>query len=375
MCSKGVYLISFTEFYNQPDKTMNSKTKKRILIWGLLLIVLTILAIPKISFDDSTARANTFTPQTSVAVDVMVLQPGTASEKIITNGSIMGDEEIELRSEVSGKVVKINFEEGSRVSKGQLLVKINDADLQAQLKRAESLKNLAEEREHRAKQLLDKDLSSQEEYDVILNDLNSRTAEVDLLKAQIEKTEIVAPFNGTVGLRMISEGSLTSSAVVIAKLVKTDPVKIDFAVPQKYFNYIKPGTNISLKLSPNEKTYTAKVYAVEPRIDPITRTLQVRARTGNRSGELIPGAYTEIEIIIDENDNALKIPTEALVPDISGEMVYLYQKGKAVPRPVETGIRTGTDVEITNGVAKGDTVITSAIIQLRPGIDVQIKNL
>lgn len=349
------------------------KNKKKIFLWGLVLVVIILLALPKIQWGEKTAQTNQNTKP--VIVDALVMQPRQLDNVIVVNASIMGDEEVELRSEASGKVISINFEEGRRVKKGDLLVKINDADLQAQLKRAESQLKLAEEREYRMSQLLEKDFVSREEYDVVANELASRSAEIDLLKAQIEKTEIIAPFDGIVGLRWISEGSVISSSVSIATLTKINPVKINFAVPQKYYGNIKIGTEIIVKIPSSDKSYNAEVYAIEPKIDRATRSLQVRAIADNKNGELVPGAYVEIEVVVDRDDTAFQIPTIALVPDLQGEKVFLYKDGKAVEQKVQTGIRTDTHVQITEGVNQGDTVITSAIIQLRPNINVQIENL
>jgi membrane fusion protein (multidrug efflux system) len=207
-----------------------------------------------------------------------------------------------------------------------------------------------------------------------LNELNIRAADKALLEAQIEKTEIRAPFEGVVGLRSISEGSFINSSVNIAILTKTNPIKIDFALPIKHADKIKQGTSLKVSVPNSVKDFTAKVYAIDPKIDPTTRTLKVRARADNSSGILLPGSYAEIEIVVDENAQSFTVPTEAVVPDISGEMVYLYKNGKAVPAQIETGIRTNTEVQILSGISEGDTVITSAIIQMRPGIDVSIKN-
>ncbi len=352
--------------------TSSMKNKKKYFYWVLVIIFIVLLAIPKISFDSGEASAQNYGG--AVEAEVMVVKESQLAEKIYLNASLIGDEEIELRPEVAGKIININFKEGDRVKKGELLVKINDADLQAQLMRAQSQKELAEEKEYRSKQLLDQELISQEEYDVIKNDLNTKTADVELLKAQIDKTEIRAPFNGVVGLRWVSEGSFINSSVVIATLTKTNPIKIDFAVPIKHADKVHIGETIKLTVPNSEQEFPAKIYAIDPKIDPSTRTLKVRARAENNSGILLPGSYAEIELILDENADAVSVPTQAVVPDISGEMVYLFKNGKAVPSPVKTGLRTNTEVQIIDGVDPGDTVITSAIIQLRPGVEVSIRN-
>lgn len=348
--------------------------KKKYFYWGLVIVVVFLLAIPKISWENSDAQASQNSKTNVVEADVLVMNEKAMADHLYLNASLMGDEEIDLRTEIAGKVIKINFDEGSRVKKGDLLVKINDADLQAQLDKVKSQIKLAEEKEYRSKTLLEQNLISQEEYDVILNELNSRKADEALLTAQIEKTEIHAPFDGIVGLRSISEGSFINSSISIAILTKTDPIKIDFALPIKHANKVKIGNKVKVTVPNSDKEFTAQIYAIDPKVDPTTRTLKIRARAENNSGILLPGSYAEVEVILNENSNSISVPTEAIVPDIDGEMVYLYEKGKAVPSRVTTGIRTNTEVQIVEGVTVGDTVITSALIQLRPGADVSIRN-
>ncbi len=349
------------------------KNKKKIIFWLLPILLIAILAIPKISGEDS-SQVGQSTTDTSVEVEAMIISSGNLDEKFYVNASILGDEEVELRPEVAGKVVSINFDEGSKINKGDLLVKINDLDLQAQLLKAESQKKLAQEKEYRAQQLFEQVLISQEDYDVINTELNSRNAEIELLKAQIEKTKIIAPFDGIIGLRNVSEGAIINSSVVVAQLIKNDPVKIDFALPVKHASKVKAGDRIKVNVPNTDKVFSASVYAVDPKIDPASRTLKVRAKAQNPNGELIPGSYAEIEFALGNNSEAIVIPSQAIVPDIGGELVYIYKNGKAFPSKVETGLRTSNTVEILNGVASGDTLITSAIIQMRPGLDVKIRN-
>lgn len=350
------------------------KIKKKYFYWSLVLVFILILVIPKISFQDGDASASQANRNAAVDVEVLITQTSELSENLVLNGSLRGDEEVELRPEAAGKVIEINFDEGERVSENDLLVKINDADLQAQLKRTKSQKSLAEDKENRSKQLLEQNLISQEEYDIIKNELNARSAEIDLLMAQIDKTEIRAPFDGIVGLRWVSEGSFINSSVSVALLTKTNPIKVDFALPIKHANKVNVGDVVKVIVPNSEEIYSAKIYAIDPKVDPSTRTLQIRALANNPDGILLPGSYAEVELILDSQIKGVSVPTQSVVPDIAGEMVYLYKNGKAVPAQVRLGLRTSTEVQIVDGVNPGDTVITSAIIQLRPGVDVSIRN-
>lgn len=351
------------------------KKGKRVIIILVAVIVLIIIALPKIDFTSGSGKDENAQGARSVtlSVDGKIMKPEKLQNRIFTNGTLIGNEEVQLRSETSGKVTSILFEEGKRVKKGDLLLKINDAELQATLKKNLIKEELAKDKEFRAKQLFEKQLTSQQEYDVALNELNSVRADIEFTNAQIAKTEIHAPFDGIIGLRSVSIGSYISPQTQVATLQSINPIKIDFAVPQKYYNEVIGGKEIEFKLPNTNNLFKGKIYAVEPKIDQTTRTLQVRAIASNTQGILSPGAYVEIDIVLANLNNALLVPTDALVPDIQGEKVFVYKNGKAVPRLVTTGIRTEENIQIISGIEKGDTVIVSGIIQLRPNSSVKLN--
>lgn len=353
------------------------KNKKKIIIWISIFVILTILIIPKLNLtgNDSNNNSRMDPKARQVSVDVWVVKTKPLQNKIFSNGTLISNEEVELRSEISGKVTNIYFSEGKRVGKGDVLVKINDSELQAALKKNKSRELLARDREYRFKQLLEKNLTSQQEYDLQLSELNSVLADVELTEAQIAKTEIIAPFDGIVGLRSVSVGSYISPLTPIASIQSINPIKVDFSVPQKYFGLIKEGKTIFVKLSSSQKVFTGKIYAVEPKIDQNTRTVQARAVISNEKGELTPGAYVEIEIVLEDITNSILIPSEALVPDYEGEKVFVYKDGKAVQPLVTTGIRTEKEVQISDGLDVGDSLIVSGIIQLRPNAPVKINSV
>ena len=355
---------------------MNSKSVKNISIAGFVLVVLGLLIVPRFCSKKEVGAEETGARRGGgavIAVNVQIAKPSSFENTLQISGSVISNEEVELRMETSGKIIAINFKEGGKVNKGDLLVKVNDADLQAQLQKAEIRKKLAEDKEYRQKTLLEKKGISQETYDVALNDLNSAKADIENLKALIAKTEIHAPFNGTIGLRYVSEGSYVSSSTRIATLQNINPVKINFSIPQRYATEVSVGNPISIKSS-SGKAYQAKIYAIEPKIDPATRALQVRAICPNERGELIPGSYLGITLALNDVKNAITIPTQALALDISGERVFLYKNGSAVPQKVESGIRTEDEVQIVNGIMPGDTIITTGVMQLRPRAKVRIMN-
>ena len=352
---------------------MNKKTKT-IIISAVVVVVLALLIIPKLSSSSGDADG----PSASAGagptpVTVHIVKPQKLDNRILTTGTIMANEEVELKTETSGKVVKILFKEGTRVKKGDLLVKINDEELQAQLSRAKSALNLAEDNAHRFKLLLEREGVSQQDYDAAMNELNARKADVQLYEAQIAKTEVRAPFDGVVGLRNISEGDYVTTSTDIASMQNVDPIKIDFSIPEKYASYTNTGDKIEFTISGSDKTYIGKVYAIEPKVDENTRTLQMRAICPNTKNEIHPGSFADVTLILREISDALMVPSQAIIPILKGQKVFLYKGGVVKEAVVKIGIRTDKDVEIMDGISPMDTVITSGILQIAAGMPVTIS--
>lgn len=305
----------------------------------------------------------------ALRVRIEVVTPVELGGTVTAVGTLLSNEEVEIRSQVSGQVEEIAFGEGARVSRGDVLVKINDDELQAQLLRARSRLAIAEQQAERQKQLFDKQFISKEEYDNAVNELNVVRAEAQLIGAQISKTEIRAPFDGTIGLRFVSEGSYVSPAAVITTLQDNARMKVDFTIPEKYARMVGDGDSIRFRVQAGRETHAARIYSTDSRIDPTTRTLRVRAATPNPKGALIPGSFASVEVTLNPR-RAVTIPASALIPELRGHRVFVRKGGKAESRPVVIGDRTGERVEIASGLAPGDSLITSGLLQLRPGMDV-----
>jgi membrane fusion protein (multidrug efflux system) len=353
---------------------MTTKRKRTVIILGAVVAVIA-LALPKIlpsgsSGSRSGSNMAASSRDQATPVRTIVIRTEKLGGKVTTVGTVLSDEEVEVRSQVSGQIQRIYLTEGARVNKGDLLVKINDDELQAQLLRAHSRQAIAEQQANRQRQLFEKQFVSEEEYNNAVNELNIVKAEVQLLEAQIEKTQIYAPFDGTIGLRFVSEGSYISPATVITTLQDKSRVKIDFTIPEKYAGEIKVGDRIMFRVQTRPEVFDGRIYSMDAKVDESTRTLRVRARAPNPKGVLLPGSFANVEVILNERE-ALTIPAYALIPEVRGHKVFLYKSGKAASQPVEIGIRTEERVEITEGLQAGDTLITSAILQLRPGMSVR----
>lgn len=314
-------------------------------------------------------------PKKALNVNARIIKPQLLTDEILISGSLLPDEEVDLSFETSGKIIEINFEEGSKVNKGQLLAKVNDRQLQAQLQRLVGQLKLAEDRVFRQNALLERDAVSKEAYEQVKTELSTLNADIEIVKANIALTELRAPFEGVIGLRQVSVGSYASPTSIIAKLTKVSPLKVEFGVPERYANQVKKGTNLTFSLPGELNTFNAKVYATEASVAQATRTLSIRALYPNSNGALLPGRYASIQLKKDEIQNALAVPSEAIVPEMGKDKVFAYRSGKAEPLEVITGIRTEEQVQILKGLQAGDTIIISGTLQLRTGLPITLDNI
>jgi membrane fusion protein (multidrug efflux system) len=351
-----------------------SKKQITFFVSALILLLLILLKVTVFS-KSSPAAARRGDVQTSLPVAAIIVTEQKFEETVRTTGTLQPNEEVVLQSEIAGKIEQIYFKEGKNVRKGQLLVKINDSELQAQLQRSKLELKLAEDTEFRQRKQLEIRAISQEMYDQTLNKLNTLKAEVALIDAKIEKTEIRAPFDGKIGLRYVSSGGIISANTRIASLIDDQPLKIEFAVPEKYSNQVGVGNKVLFRVQDNNKDFTAEIYALEPKIDPNTRTLTMRAIYNNEAQEITPGAFAEVQLVIGKKNQTIMVPTETIIPEMGGSKIFLLKNGTAVAANVETGYRTSRLIEITTGLQPGDTVITTGLLQLRTGMAVRLDKI
>lgn len=358
---------------------MKKKKIRSLVSYLMVLVLLIIILYPKFGRQlfkkDDSFTINEGRRQQILNVSGFLINPSPITEQINSNGTLMPDEEVDLSFETSGKITGIFFTEGTSVSKGDLLAKINDRHLQAQLLKLEAEKKLLEEKEYRQRALLEKDAISQESYDQIVTELQTTDADILLVKARILETELRAPFDGRIGLRYVSEGSYASPNTKIARLVKIKPLKIEFSVPERYAGELEPGFPITFRVDGYMDEFKANVYAIDPKVDINTRTIVVRALYPNRNEEHKPGRFAGISLTLSEVSDAIAVPTEALIPEMDGEKVYLYKNGKAHKVAITTGIRTESVIQVVDGLSFNDTLITSGILQLREGLPVVLDTL
>jgi len=308
-------------------------------------------------------------------VNAQILKYENLNDIFRTKGILIPDEEVDLSFETSGKITNIYFKEGSTVRKGELLAKVNDKPLLAELKKLEAQLPLATDRVFRQKSLLDKDAVSQEAYESVNTDLEKLNADIELAKAKIAQTELRAPFDGVIGLRMVSEGTYASPTIIVSKLTKVVPLKIEFSVNERQVNDVRSGTNLSFTLDNDMNKYQASVYAVESKLDETTLSLKARALYQNPGGKLKPGRSVNIEIKLQEIKNTLVIPSLSTVAEMGRDIAYVYRGGKAHQVVLSKGMRTASSVQVISGLQAGDTLLTSGVMQLRDGMSVVIDHI
>lgn len=350
---------------------------KHISVIAIALIILFFILNYKIGFFNKTSEQAGSSPmgQGPVPVDATVVEPQTLENVLVLTGSLLANEYVDLKSEVAGKVTRINFEEGDQVSQGELMVSINDAELRARLEKLKLQRKLYEDNEYRQKVLFEREAISKEEYDVALTELNKSDADIREVEAQLAKTRIYAPFSGIVGLRNVSEGAFINNNTVIANFYDINPIKVQFSVPGRYSHLVKKNQPVTFTVENFDKTFQALVYAIEPQIDPQTRTLTIRAVADNNNKELLPGTFVNISLNLETVDEALMVPNIAVIPELNTHKVYIKKNGKAQAAQVEIGTRTADDIQIIEGISSGDTVIISGILQLREGAPVTISSI
>ena len=330
--------------------------KLKNIIIAVLILVLGGLIYNRISKNKSQTEKGKEkgNKKEAIAVNVMVVEGKTFKDNLSLSGSIEANEQVEIRSEVSGIVESIHFQEGSSVSKGQVLLKINDVELRAQLAQAKTKETLASENERRAKLLLQKEAISQEEYDIASADYRSAKAQTQLISAQIGKTNVKAPFSGKIGLRKISPGTYVTPTVLIANLVNTGKLKVTFSIPEKYATEIKNNAIINFSPTNSTEKFEAKVYAIEPGVDIST--------------------FATVDLPLSTIKDAIIVPSQAIVPIQNGKKVFVAHNGHAKEVKVSTTARTDTDVLVLTGLQVGDSLITSGVMSLKKEAPIKIIN-
>jgi len=301
-----------------------------------------------------------------VRADAIIVKTKLLLDNIEIPGTLVSNETTEIHPEVAGRITSIYFKEGAFVNKGALLVKLNDADLKAQKRKLLVQLQVARQNESRSEQLLKIQGISRQDYEAVALQVNNVNADLAVIQTQIEKTNIRAPFTGKLGLRMVSVGAYISPTSVISTISQPNQLKLDFTVPERYINEVSNGKVVNFKIDGSDRMYAAKVIATESNITQDTRTMQVRASVQGTTAGLVPGNFAKVKLNFEPNPNAIVIPSQAIIPQARGKKVYVYNDGTAKFVDVTTGIRDSADIQITEGLKVGDTVLITGLLALKP---------
>ncbi len=348
----------------------------------LLIIALVIILLfvgKQYVFNRGSASPSAGSSQSRVStgvlpVDIFIAEPVLIENTVYASGTVTPNEEVSIQSEISGRLIRLNIREGSYIKRGALIAKIDDSDLRAQMKKLNYEEKLAEQIEARQRKLLDIDAISKEEYDIAVNRVNTLSADKELLKVQLAKTEVLAPFDGYIGLKNISIGTYLTPGVVIAELVQTHPLKIDFNIPEKYIGQVEIGQEVSFVVDGIDDQFSAKVMALDPKVDEDLRTLRLRAITPNPDRRLLPGMFVRLTVPLGHQESIV-VPTDCIVPILKGKMVYVKEKGVARGVEITTGVRDDENIQVLTGLQRGDSVIVSALMSMKDGISIQAKEI
>ena len=311
----------------------------------------------------------------SIVVEGVIAKVVPINQTISLSGTLIPFQETTLMPEVVGRVITINLPEGRFVKAGTLLVKLFDGDLQAQLSKYQTQLEIVSQTLIRQTELLKVSGISQSDFDQTQLQVASIKNDIELTKALIRKTEVLAPFDGIIGLKNISIGAQVSPSTPLAVIREQDKLKLDFSVPEKYSRTLKAGSVVKFTVPGSENKFDAVVMATEQGIESATRNLRARAIVSGQMGTLIPGAFANVELTLGADQKAIMLPTQCIIPQERGKSVILYKRGKAKFVKVETGIRQSSDIEITSGVSAGDTVVVTGIMFLKPEATVKLSRL
>lgn len=335
-----------------------------------------IIAITLLSFfackDKQPEQAQGQRQNSPAIFDAIVANPEPLSRSLEVPGTIMPFESTDIHPEISGRVTGISFKEGTVVSKGALLVKLFDEDLRAQLEKLKVQLKVAETTAKRQGELLAINGTSQQDFDNAVLNVSNLNADIELMRVAIGKTEIRAPFNGRIGLRNISLGAYITPTVTIANIAQVNVKKVEFNIPEKYAGEITPGKNVRLRPDASSKEYMARVMALENTIASDTRNLTVRALVQNPDAFLPSGAFVQVKVEMQKDQNALMIPTRAVIPSTRFKRVVVSREGKAVFQVINTGFRDSARVEVLSGLNPGDTIVTTGLLTIKEGMPLKL---
>lgn len=348
---------------------MKGKRLTIIIVIGVIIIG-TIVFLVK--FKPNNSKTQMANRGGNLSIKGFVVDSLTMWETVTRNGLLIAEEETDLAFETSGKIIELNIKEGQKVKKGEILARLNDEVLQAQLATYEAKLPLAEKKLERQRILVQQDAASVESLEELETELNSLKASIQLSKAQIKQTYLTAPFDGVIGLRNISVGSFVSTSTSVIKLAKISPLKVEFTIPDKYVSSILQAKEVIFTTSNEQTPHYATIYASDAKLSD-SNTLTIRAMYPNNERAFFPGEFASVTVVLNRQPGSLAVPNESMTATTEGSTVFLYKNGVIQTRTVKTGIRTDSLLQIVSGLQIGDTIATTGLLRLKDGMAVQIN--
>ncbi len=308
-----------------------------------------------------------------VAIEATKVSMAKLPQALTAVGSLRSDETVIVRPEIAGRIAQILFREGERVSKGAVLVKLDDSVQQADLDKARANLVLSKSKFERAEDLRKQGFISSQARDEAENNFKVAQADVELMQARLSKLVLHAPFAGTIGLRLVSVGEYVKEGQDIVNLESLDPLKVDFRVPELALSQVRDGQTLQVTLDAiPDQAFDGRVYAINPLIDANGRSVVIRAHVPNRDGKLRPGMFARVRLFTSDVKDSALVPEESLFPVGEDKYVYKVVDGKAQRQKVEIGQRRDGKVEIVSGLAASDVVVTAGQQKIRDGVAVRI---
>ena len=310
----------------------------------------------------------------AMLVEIAAARQDSVVDAIAATGQIEAIQSIQLMSDVEGRIDGILVREGSEVGKGSPLFKVDDAELRAQVARAEANRDLARQALERTRQLIREEASSQADLEQAEAMARSTQAELDLLAVRLARTTVRAPFAGVVGERRVSIGDYVTTSTALSSLTSVNPQRASFQVPERYARRLKRGQKVEFRVAAiSGEDFTGVVDFVDPVVKLPGRTITVKALVPNPRRQLQPGMFIDLRLAAEVRPNAVLVPEEAILPIQGSTFVWVVREGKASRRQVGVGVRIPGFTEVTSGVDAGDTVVVGGQERLQDGMPVQGK--
>lgn len=308
-------------------------------------------------------------PDAEILIRSESILPQKFRETFSAAAVLLPNEMVEIKSEAEGRIVEINFEEGAPVEKGRILFRIDDGKLRAALAEAEAALELAQSELIRAEGMFNSRTIARAEYDAARSAFNAREAAVRRLREQLEETIIRAPFDGIMGVRLVSPGQVVARYAHLATLVDQSVIKVDLRLPERFISSIRIGQLVEIRVPAwPDRVFEGSIRFISPDVDSATRTVLVRAEVGNTDGALRAGMFARASVVLREDEDALLVPDIAIMQRGDQSFVYVVGEDTRVQlRPVEIGSRVPGRARVISGLAPGDVVVTEGHQKLRPG--------